>query len=93
MARYELVNWQKRDSGSIEMVTVGHYDSSLPEGQEFRIFKNLIWVEGSTQVRRPEVIIYNFHVSNLPDSLRFCQYMKEKKRSSTNLRSGGMAGW
>ncbi|XP_036934199.1 extracellular calcium-sensing receptor-like [Acanthopagrus latus] len=50
VARYELVNWQKRDSGSIEMVTVGHYDSSLPEGQEFRIFKNLIWVEGSTQV-------------------------------------------
>ncbi|KAM8769850.1 extracellular calcium-sensing receptor-like [Acanthopagrus schlegelii] len=50
VARYELVNWQKRDSSSIEMVTVGHYDSSLPEGQEFRIFKNLIWVEGSTQV-------------------------------------------
>ncbi|XP_073342274.1 extracellular calcium-sensing receptor-like [Pagrus major] len=50
VARYELVNWQKRDSGSIEMVTVGHYDSSLPEGQEFRINKNLTWVDGSTQV-------------------------------------------
>ena len=62
VARYELVNWQKKDSGSTEMVTVGHYDSSLPEGREFRINKNLTWVDGSTQVRRPEVIIYHFHV-------------------------------
>ena len=79
VARYELVNWQKRDSGSIEMVTVGYYDSSLPEGQEFRINKNLTWVEGSTQVSRPEVIIYHFHVSDLPDSPKFCQYVKNRR--------------
>ncbi|XP_023270635.1 extracellular calcium-sensing receptor-like, partial [Seriola lalandi dorsalis] len=46
----ELVNWQKSKSGSIEFVTVGHYDASLPVGQEFRINRNLTWVEGSTQV-------------------------------------------
>ncbi|XP_036973245.1 extracellular calcium-sensing receptor-like isoform X2 [Acanthopagrus latus] len=50
VARYELVNWQKSESGSIEMVTVGHYDASLPEGREFRINRNLTWLEGSTQV-------------------------------------------
>ncbi|XP_030256091.1 extracellular calcium-sensing receptor-like [Sparus aurata] len=50
VARYELVNWQKSDSGNIEMVTVGHYDASLPTGQEFRIIRNLTWVEGLTQV-------------------------------------------
>ncbi|XP_051252923.1 extracellular calcium-sensing receptor-like isoform X2 [Dicentrarchus labrax] len=50
VAKYELVNWQKSESGSIELVTVGHYDASLPVGQEFRINKNLTWVEGGTQV-------------------------------------------
>ncbi|XP_040901798.1 extracellular calcium-sensing receptor-like [Toxotes jaculatrix] len=50
VATYELVNWQKRESGSIELVTVGHYDASLPAGQEFHISKSLTWVEGSTQV-------------------------------------------
>ncbi|XP_027136500.1 extracellular calcium-sensing receptor-like [Larimichthys crocea] len=50
VAKYELVNWQKSESGSIEMVTVGHYDASLPVGQEFRIIRNLTWVDGGTQV-------------------------------------------
>ncbi|KAI3353706.1 hypothetical protein L3Q82_004934 [Scortum barcoo] len=50
VARYELVNWQKGESGRIELVTVGHYDASLLSGQDFRINKNLIWVEGGTQV-------------------------------------------
>nr|XP_019943633.1 PREDICTED: extracellular calcium-sensing receptor-like [Paralichthys olivaceus] len=49
VATYELVNWQSA-SGSIELVTVGHYDPSLPVGQEFHINRNLMWVEGGTQV-------------------------------------------
>nr|XP_033487555.1 extracellular calcium-sensing receptor-like [Epinephelus lanceolatus] len=50
VATYELVNWQKSESGSIELVTVGHYDASLPAGQEFSINRKLTWVEGGTQV-------------------------------------------
>ncbi|XP_070826376.1 extracellular calcium-sensing receptor-like [Chaetodon trifascialis] len=50
VAKYELVNWQKKESGSIELVTVGRYDASLLVGQEFRIDRNLTWIEGSTQV-------------------------------------------
>uniref|UniRef100_A0A7N6A4M4 G-protein coupled receptors family 3 profile domain-containing protein n=1 Tax=Anabas testudineus TaxID=64144 RepID=A0A7N6A4M4_ANATE len=50
VAKYELVNWQKSSSGSIELVTVGYYDASLPVGQEFHIYKNLTWMEGRTQV-------------------------------------------
>ncbi|KAM8768481.1 extracellular calcium-sensing receptor-like [Acanthopagrus schlegelii] len=50
VARYELVNWQKSESGNIEMVTVGHYDASLLAGQEFRIIRNLTWVDGLKQV-------------------------------------------
>ncbi|XP_014835889.1 PREDICTED: vomeronasal type-2 receptor 1-like [Poecilia mexicana] len=50
VAFYELVNWQKSESGVIELVTVGYYDASLPRGQEFRINRNITWVE-----RRKEV--------------------------------------
>nr|XP_046246018.1 extracellular calcium-sensing receptor-like [Scatophagus argus] len=50
VAKYELVNWQKSESGSIELVTVGFYDASLPAGQEFSINRNLTWMEGRTQV-------------------------------------------
>lgn len=50
VATYELVNWQKSKSGSIELVTVGQYDASLSTGQEFIINKNLTWAEGDTKV-------------------------------------------
>jgi len=61
VATYELVNWQKSESGSIELAAVGHYDASLPMGQELRINRNLTWVEGGTQVRRSKAM---FKISN-----------------------------
>ncbi|KAF7218576.1 extracellular calcium-sensing receptor-like [Nothobranchius furzeri] len=50
VAFYELVNWQKSESGVIDLVTVGYYDASLPKGQEFQINRNITWVDGGTQV-------------------------------------------
>ncbi|XP_029028184.1 extracellular calcium-sensing receptor-like [Betta splendens] len=50
VAMYELVNWQKGKSGSLEMVTVGYYDASRPKGQEFHIYQNLTWMEDRTEV-------------------------------------------
>ncbi|XP_030599495.1 extracellular calcium-sensing receptor-like [Archocentrus centrarchus] len=50
VAIYELVNWQKSESGITEIVTVGMYDISLPVGQEFRINRNITWMEGITKV-------------------------------------------
>ncbi|XP_030600887.1 extracellular calcium-sensing receptor-like [Archocentrus centrarchus] len=50
VAVYELVNWQKSESGITEIVTVGLYDASLPVGQEFRINRNITWLEHSTKV-------------------------------------------
>ncbi|XP_031152328.1 extracellular calcium-sensing receptor-like [Sander lucioperca] len=50
VARFDLVNWQKSESGSIKLVTVGQYDASLPVGQKFQINRNLTWVGGGTQV-------------------------------------------
>lgn len=58
VAMYELVNWQKSKSGSIELVTVGHFDASLPVGQEFHINRNLTWLGDSTQVRGLTAMIY-----------------------------------
>ncbi|CAG6001813.1 unnamed protein product [Menidia menidia] len=52
VAFYELVNWQISDKGVNELVTVGYYDASLPKGQEFRINRNLSWVEGSEKVMK-----------------------------------------
>ncbi|KAF7218578.1 extracellular calcium-sensing receptor-like [Nothobranchius furzeri] len=50
VAFYELVNWQKSESGAIEPVTVGYYDASLPKGQEFHINRNITWIKDGTQV-------------------------------------------
>ncbi|XP_013890064.1 extracellular calcium-sensing receptor-like [Austrofundulus limnaeus] len=47
---YELVNWQKSESGNIELVTAGYYDASLPKGQEFHVNRNITWVKGGTKV-------------------------------------------
>ncbi|XP_015227801.1 PREDICTED: vomeronasal type-2 receptor 1-like isoform X2 [Cyprinodon variegatus] len=47
-AFYELVNWQKSETGVIEPVTVGYYDASLPVGQQFNINGKLTWMEGTS---------------------------------------------
>uniref|UniRef100_A0A3P9HPP3 G-protein coupled receptors family 3 profile domain-containing protein n=1 Tax=Oryzias latipes TaxID=8090 RepID=A0A3P9HPP3_ORYLA len=48
VAVYELVNWQKGQSGNIELVTVGYYDASLPINREFHFDKNLTWMDDSS---------------------------------------------
>ncbi|XP_054598206.1 extracellular calcium-sensing receptor-like [Nothobranchius furzeri] len=50
VAFYELVNWQKSESGVIELATVGYYDASLPKGQEFHISRNITWMDGGTHL-------------------------------------------
>ncbi|XP_015807385.2 extracellular calcium-sensing receptor-like [Nothobranchius furzeri] len=50
VAFYELVNWQKSESGVIELATVGYYDASLPKEQQFHIIRNIHWMDGGTQV-------------------------------------------
>ncbi|KAM9481452.1 extracellular calcium-sensing receptor-like [Clarias gariepinus] len=49
-AVYELINWQFKNNGALDFVTVGQYDSSRTRGQEFKISKNIIWVGGETEV-------------------------------------------
>uniref|UniRef100_A0A4W4HA59 G-protein coupled receptors family 3 profile domain-containing protein n=1 Tax=Electrophorus electricus TaxID=8005 RepID=A0A4W4HA59_ELEEL len=49
VAVYDLINWQFREDGTLDFVSVGYYDSSKPRGQEFRISSVIIWMEGQTE--------------------------------------------
>ncbi|XP_036441464.1 extracellular calcium-sensing receptor-like [Colossoma macropomum] len=51
-AVYELINWQTEKDGSIDVVTVGRYDSSKPRGQEFSMSRAISWLGGQTEVPR-----------------------------------------
>ncbi|XP_041795945.1 extracellular calcium-sensing receptor-like [Chelmon rostratus] len=50
-ARYELVNLQMTNKGTMEGVTVGIYDASLPESQQF-VMNNIqiVWRNGLTEM-------------------------------------------
>ncbi|XP_054901486.1 extracellular calcium-sensing receptor-like [Poeciliopsis prolifica] len=50
-AKYEIINWQPRENDTVEFVSVGIYDASLPEGRQLSV-KNtsLIWAKNSLQV-------------------------------------------
>ncbi|KAI4898234.1 hypothetical protein NFI96_013578 [Prochilodus magdalenae] len=50
VAVYELINWQFKKDGGLDFVTVGHYDSSKPRGQEFSMSRAIIWVGRQTEV-------------------------------------------
>ncbi|MGH0143042.1 UNVERIFIED_CONTAM: hypothetical protein FKN15_077586 [Acipenser sinensis] len=51
IARYALVNWQLNKESIIKFVTVGLYDASLPEGQQF-IMNNVsvVWAGGQDKI-------------------------------------------
>ncbi|XP_058244075.1 extracellular calcium-sensing receptor-like [Hemibagrus wyckioides] len=49
-AIYELINWQFKNDGTLDFVTVGQYDSSRPRGQEFKMSRNISWVGGQKEV-------------------------------------------
>ncbi|XP_042071857.1 extracellular calcium-sensing receptor-like [Haplochromis burtoni] len=50
-AKYDIINWQSRENGVVEFVTVGLYNPSLvPEKQLNLQNKSLIWARNSKQV-------------------------------------------
>nr|XP_019943635.1 PREDICTED: extracellular calcium-sensing receptor-like [Paralichthys olivaceus] len=54
VAQYDLVNWQIKDDGSVEIVNIGQYDTSLPEGEKFQLKDNtrIVWGGNSIEVPR-----------------------------------------
>jgi len=57
VAQYDLLNWQYEEDGSVNVITIGDYDSSLPEGQRFRFRPTpnakIVWAFNSTEVLKP----------------------------------------
>lgn len=50
-AKYEIINWQPSENGTVDFVTVGLYDASLPADKQLSLQnKTLIWAQNSQQV-------------------------------------------
>ncbi|KAM9359510.1 extracellular calcium-sensing receptor-like [Symphorus nematophorus] len=54
VAQYDLVNWQMKEDGSVEIVNIGQYDTSFPEGEKFKLKENtkIVWGGNSNEVPR-----------------------------------------
>ena len=51
-AKYDIINWQPKKDGSVEFVTIGLYDASLPEDKQLHIDNlTLTWANNSKQVK------------------------------------------
>uniref|UniRef100_A0A8C1RKQ9 G-protein coupled receptors family 3 profile domain-containing protein n=1 Tax=Cyprinus carpio TaxID=7962 RepID=A0A8C1RKQ9_CYPCA len=51
VARYDLVNWQPVQDGSLQFKNVGFYDSSLPSEQHLQVNQeHVLWAEDSGQL-------------------------------------------
>ncbi|KAF7218543.1 extracellular calcium-sensing receptor-like, partial [Nothobranchius furzeri] len=54
VARYALINWQKDKTGHVQFETIGHYDASRPQGQQFVMYEGVqaIWAGANNEVPR-----------------------------------------
>lgn len=52
IAQYDLVNWQIKEDGSVEIVQIGQYDNSLPEQKKLQLKKDakIVWGHDSHEV-------------------------------------------
>ncbi|XP_035984775.1 extracellular calcium-sensing receptor-like [Fundulus heteroclitus] len=50
-AKYEIINWHRKDNGIVDFVTVGLYDASLPPDKQMNLQNaSLIWADNSKEV-------------------------------------------
>ncbi|XP_040902364.1 extracellular calcium-sensing receptor-like [Toxotes jaculatrix] len=54
VAQYDLVNWQMKEDGSVEIVNIGQYDTSLPDGKKFKLKDStkIVWGGNNNEVPR-----------------------------------------
>uniref|UniRef100_A0A3P8VTU7 G-protein coupled receptors family 3 profile domain-containing protein n=1 Tax=Cynoglossus semilaevis TaxID=244447 RepID=A0A3P8VTU7_CYNSE len=52
--RYDMVNWQIQEDGSVEIVTIGQYDNLFPDGEKFKLKDDVkfVWGGNSPEVPR-----------------------------------------
>lgn len=52
-AKYEIINWQKNKENQHQFITVGLYDSTLPNRDRLGInMASIVWVQNTNQVRK-----------------------------------------
>lgn len=50
-AKYEIINWQRRDNGPVEFAVVGLYDASLAGDRQMDVrIESIIWAQNSLMV-------------------------------------------
>lgn len=61
VARYALVNWQMNKTGYILFKTIGYYDASRPEGQQFEMIAEVkaIWAGENLEVSEFKTACHN----------------------------------
>ncbi|XP_049580876.1 extracellular calcium-sensing receptor-like [Syngnathus scovelli] len=54
MVQYDLVNWHISDNDTVEIVNIGRYDTSFPEGRKFKLKEDakIVWGGNSPEVPR-----------------------------------------
>ncbi|KAM9852841.1 extracellular calcium-sensing receptor-like [Aulostomus maculatus] len=54
VAQYDLVNWQIKEDGSVEIVNIGRYDTSFQDGKNFKLKDDakIVWGGNSNEVPR-----------------------------------------
>ncbi|XP_062275833.1 extracellular calcium-sensing receptor-like [Scomber scombrus] len=54
VAQYDLVNWQMKEDGSVEIINIGQYDTSFPEGKKFKLKDDtkIVWGGNSNKMPR-----------------------------------------
>lgn len=75
-ARYELVNLQITNKGTMEGETVGIFDTSLQDDNQF-IFNNIsvVWGNGLTKVRNKSIILGHVHNFCVLFCILICFYL------------------
>lgn len=55
VAHYALINWQMDKTGYIQFETIGVFDASQPEGQQFKMKSGVraIWAGENYEVNQP----------------------------------------
>lgn len=53
VAQYDLVNWQMREDGSVDIATIGQYDTSF-KGEELKLTDNakIVWGGNHNKVKK-----------------------------------------
>lgn len=65
VALYDLVNWQMRSDGSVNIVNIGRYDASYPDEQKFLIKENMIVWGGNQSEVTGRIIITEYNITRL----------------------------